>query len=116
MLHETDHVGARQFKASVEETKSRTVGSRSPYNVSLFRQVYACTKREFELTLGDKITLYIKFFIKFFIISISFIVGSLFYQQAINIQGDFSHGSTIYFPILFFGMHSVVVTNEGCYW
>lgn len=100
MLHETDHADARQFKASVEETKSKTVGRRSPYTISFFRQVLACTKREIELTLGDKTTLYTKFFI---IISNSLIVGSLFYGQATNTIGNFSRGGTLFFSILFLG-------------
>ncbi|KAB8291253.1 hypothetical protein EYC80_009940 [Monilinia laxa] len=100
MLHKTDHADARQFKASVEETKSKTVGPRSPYTVSFFRQVYACTKREIELTLGDKTTLYTKFFI---IISNSLIVGSLFYGQPTNTLGNFSRGGTLFFSILFLG-------------
>ncbi|KAF7951033.1 uncharacterized protein EAE97_002585 [Botrytis byssoidea] len=100
MLHETDHADARQFKASVEETKSKTVGPRSPYTVSFFRQVLACTKREVELTLGDKTTLYTKFFI---IISNSLIVGSLFHGQSSNTLGNFSRGGTLFFSILFLG-------------
>lgn len=100
MLHETDHADARQFKASVVETKSKTVGSRSPYTVSFFRQVLACTKREIELTLGDKSTLYTKFFI---IISNSLIVGSLFHGQPMNTVGNFSRGGTLFFSILFLG-------------
>lgn len=100
MLHETDHADARQFKASVEETKSKTVGTRSPYTVSFFRQVLACTKREIQLTLGDKTTLYTKFFI---IISNSLIVGSLFHGQASNTLGNFSRGGTLFFSILFLG-------------
>ncbi|ESZ91641.1 ABC drug exporter AtrF [Sclerotinia borealis F-4128] len=100
MLHETDHADARQFKASVEETKSKTVGSRSPYTVSFYRQVLACTKREIELTLGDKTTLYTKFFI---ILSNSLIVSSLFYGQPANTLGNFSRGGTLFFSILFLG-------------
>lgn len=81
MLHETDHADARQFKESVQEGKSKTVSDRSSYTVSFFRQVLACTKREFWLTFGDRTTLYTKFFI---IISNSLIVGSLFYGQSTN--------------------------------
>ena len=100
MLQETDHADARQFKQSVQETKSKTVSKRSSYTVSFIRQVLACTKREFWLTIGDKTTLYTKFFI---IISNGFIVGSLFYGQGTDTEGAFSRGGTLFFSILFLG-------------
>jgi ABC-type multidrug transport system ATPase subunit len=99
-LEETDHADARQFKQSVQETKSKTVSKRSSYTVSFIRQVLACTKREFWLTLGDKTTLYTKFFI---IISNALIVGSLFYGQSSDTVGSFSRGGTLFFSILFLG-------------
>ena len=99
-LHETNHADAREFKQSVKETKSKTVSNRSPYTVSFFRQVVACTKREFWLTFGDKTTLYTKFFI---IISNGLIVGSLFYGQSKDTAGAFSRGGSLFFSILFLG-------------
>ncbi|TVY85139.1 ABC transporter G family member [Lachnellula suecica] len=100
MLHETDHADAREFKQSVQETKSKTVQKNSSYTVSFVRQVLACTKREFWLTWGDKTTLYTKFFI---IISNGLIVGSLFYGQSTDTEGAFSRGGTLFFSILFLG-------------
>jgi ATP-binding cassette subfamily G (WHITE) protein 2 (SNQ2) len=99
-LHETDHADVREFKRSVQETKSKTVSKRSSYTVSFVRQVLACTKREFWLTFGDKTTLYTKFFI---IISNGWIVGSLFHGQSTNTLGAFSRGGTLFFSILFLG-------------
>ncbi|TAQ88979.1 hypothetical protein B7494_g2691 [Chlorociboria aeruginascens] len=100
VLTETDHADAREFKQSVQEAKSKTVSNRSSYTVSFFRQVLACTKREIWLTLGDRTTLYTKFFI---IISNALIVGSLFYGQSTNTEGAFSRGGTLFFSILFLG-------------
>ncbi|KAF4637433.1 hypothetical protein G7Y89_g666 [Cudoniella acicularis] len=99
-LKDSDHADARQFKQSVQETKSKTVSKRSPYTVSFVRQVLACTKREFWLTFGDKTTLYTKFFI---IISNGLIVSSLFHGQSTNTEGAFSRGGTLFFSILFLG-------------
>jgi hypothetical protein len=95
-----DHADAREFERTVQETKSKNVSDRSPYTVSFFRQVLACTRREFWLTWGDKTTLYTKFFI---IISNALIVGSLFYGQSDNTEGAFSRGGTLFFSILFLG-------------
>lgn len=91
-LQESDLQDAQQFKQSVQEQKSKTVSRNSPYTVSFVRQVLACTKREFELTLGDTTTLYTKGFI---IISIGLIVGSLFFGQSVGTEGAFSRGGTV---------------------
>ncbi|KAG4425656.1 hypothetical protein IFR04_001118 [Cadophora malorum] len=100
MLQETNHADAREFKQTVSETKSKHVSDNSSYTVSFFRQVLACTKREFWLTWGDKTTLYTKFFI---IISNGLIVGSLFYGQSLDTSGAFARGGTLFFSILFLG-------------
>lgn len=99
-IHQNDHADAREFEQTVQEGKSKTVSNRSPYTVSFIRQVLACTKREFWLTLGDPVTLYTKFFI---IISNGLIVGSLFYGQSTNTMGAFSRGGTLFFSVLFLG-------------
>ncbi|PBP22087.1 hypothetical protein BUE80_DR007074 [Diplocarpon rosae] len=100
LLRDTDHADAREFKQTVLETKSKHVSDRSSYTVSFFRQVLACTQRELWLTLGDRTTLYTKFFI---ILSNGLIVGSLFYGQPSNTSGAFSRGGTLFFSILFLG-------------
>lgn len=100
VLHDTDHADAREFKQSVKETKSKTVSNRSSFTVSFVRQVLACLQREVYLTLGDKTTLYTKFFI---IISNGLIVASLFYGQSQNTEGAFSRGGTLFFSMLFLG-------------
>ncbi|KAL3420743.1 ABC drug exporter [Phlyctema vagabunda] len=100
MLEETNHADTREFKQSVSETKSKTVSKKSSYTVSYVRQVLACTKREFWLTLGDKTSIYTKFFIS---ISMALIVGSLFYGQSLDTSGAFSRGGTLLFSSLFLG-------------
>jgi ATP-binding cassette subfamily G (WHITE) protein 2 (SNQ2) len=100
MLKESDFGDARQFKETVAQTKSKHVSSRSPYTVSFFRQVLACTRREMWLTLGDRTTLYTKFFI---IVSNALIVSSLFHGQSLGTSGAFSRGGSLFFSILFLG-------------
>ncbi|KAL9050906.1 MAG: hypothetical protein Q9206_004901, partial [Seirophora lacunosa] len=99
-LHDTDCKDAQQFKESVQEQKSRTVSKKSNFTVSLWRQVLACTAREFWLVFGDRPTLYTKLFI---IISNGLIVGSLFYDQPDSTDGTFTRGGAIFFSILFLG-------------
>ena len=99
-LERTEHADAKEFVKSVQEEKSRTVFKRSPYTVSFFRQVMACTRREFWLIKGDPTLLYTKYFI---IISNGLIVGSLFYGQGDTTSSLFSRGGVLFFSILFIG-------------
>jgi len=99
-LGNTEYLDAREFKQTVKEQKSKHVSKGSSYTVSYWRQIIACTKREFWLTWGDPTTLYTKFFI---IVSNGLIVGSLFYGQPTNTEGAFTRGGTAFFSILFLG-------------
>ncbi|KAL9634498.1 MAG: hypothetical protein Q9164_004047, partial [Protoblastenia rupestris] len=99
-LEHTDYVDAREFKQSVKESQSKRVSDKSSFTVSYWRQVSACTRREFWLVWGDKPSLYTKFFI---IISIGLIVASLFYGQPDSTDGAFSRGGAAFFSILFLG-------------
>lgn len=99
-LGTTEYIDAREFKQSVKEQKSKRVSKGSSYTVSYWRQILACTKREFWLTWGDPTTLYTKFFI---IVSNGLIVGSLFYGQPTTTEGAFTRGGTAFFSILFLG-------------
>ena len=48
-LERTEHGDARAFKQSVKEQKSKYVSKKSNFTVSFWRQVLACTRREFWL-------------------------------------------------------------------
>ena len=99
-LHDTGHADARQFQQSVKEQQSKRVSEKSSFTVSYWRQILACTRREFWLVWGDKPTLYTKFFI---IISNALIVASLFYGQSNDTSGAFTRGGLAFFSILFLG-------------
>ncbi|KAJ5936921.1 ABC multidrug transporter atrF [Penicillium verhagenii] len=99
-LEETQQEDTRRFESSVAQSKSKTVSKKSPYTVSLARQVAACVQREFWLLFGDKTSLYTKYFI---IISNGLIVSSLFYGEAMDTSGAFSRGGALFFSILFLG-------------
>lgn len=92
----------RQFQEAVQEQKSnsRLISTQSSHTVSFWRQVMACTLREFWLFWGDKSTLYTKVFI---IVSTALIVGSLFYGESLDTSGAFSRGGALFFSILFLG-------------
>lgn len=99
-LEQSNFEDAKRFENAVQEGKSKHVGEGTPYTVSFFRQVMACTKREFWLIFGDTTTLYTKVFI---IISNGLIVGSLFYGESLDTEGAFTRGGALFFSILFLG-------------
>ncbi|OQD78445.1 hypothetical protein PENDEC_c001G03921 [Penicillium decumbens] len=99
-LQETELEDTRRFQKTVAQSKSKTVSKKSPYTVSLVRQVAACVKREFWLLWGDRTSLYTKYFI---IISNALIVSSLFYGESLDTSGAFSRGGALFFSILFLG-------------
>ncbi|KAF2206076.1 ABC drug exporter AtrF [Delitschia confertaspora ATCC 74209] len=99
-LKRSDHIDAKEFVDAVRESKSKMVRKKSPFTISFFRQVWACTIREFWLTWGDKTTLATKLFI---IISNGLVVGSLFHGESLDTSGAFSRGGALFFSILFLG-------------
>ncbi|KAH0596640.1 hypothetical protein MHUMG1_05758 [Metarhizium humberi] len=99
-MRDTGHADAQTFVDSVRDAKSRTVLKQSVYTVSLWKQVLACTRREFWLVWGDKTSLYTKFFV---IVSNGLIVGSLFYNTPADTGGAFLRGGVAFFSILFLG-------------
>ncbi|KHN95207.1 ABC drug exporter AtrF [Metarhizium album ARSEF 1941] len=99
-IHDTGQSDAQTFVDSVRDAKSKTVMRQSVYTVSLWKQVLACTRREFWLIWGDKTSLYTKFFV---IVSNGLIVGSLFYDTPANTSGAFLRGGAAFFSILFLG-------------
>jgi ABC-type multidrug transport system ATPase subunit len=90
----------RRFQQTVGASKSRTVSKKSSYTVSFPKQVAACVKREVWLLLGDKTSLYTKFFIA---IANALIVSSLFYGESLNTSGAFARGGVLFFSVLFLG-------------
>ncbi|KAI9709125.1 MAG: hypothetical protein M1820_003571 [Bogoriella megaspora] len=99
-LKETEFADAKEFQQAVHEDKSKRVPRSSNYTVPFWKQVFACTQREFWLLIGDTTTLYTKFFI---IISMSLVVGSLFYGESLDTSGAFPRGGALFFSILFLG-------------
>ena len=99
-LRNTEYLDAREFKQSVKDAQSNSVSKNSSFTVSYWKQILACTRREFWLVWGDKSTLYTKFFI---IISNGLIVSSLFYGQSDSTAGAFPRGGVAFFSILFLG-------------
>ncbi|KAL9110908.1 MAG: hypothetical protein Q9227_004523 [Pyrenula ochraceoflavens] len=68
------------------------------YTISFYKQVLACTQRQFLVTIGDRASLIGKWG---GIVFQSLIVGSLFYNMPKDASGVFPRGGALFFILLF---------------
>lgn len=83
-----------ELKRSMQNDKSRFVSSRSPYTISLFRQIVLCSQRQIWQLKGHTGPLYIK------IISAvvnGLLIGSMFYDQPQTTEGMYSRGGVLFY-------------------
>ncbi|KAL3471230.1 ABC-2 type transporter-domain-containing protein [Aspergillus californicus] len=90
----TDHGSLEDFKKALQTDKSRFVSSKSPYTISLFRQVVLCAKRQIWQIKGHMAPLYIKIISS---IIYGLLVGSMFYDQPQTTDGMYSRGGVIFY-------------------
>ena len=97
-LKDSNLTDAKTFKDSVALQKSKTVRGNSNYTVSLVRQIFACTRREFWLLKGNLQALYTKTLIN---LGVALVIGSLFYNTPHTTVGMFSRGGVLSISLLF---------------
>ncbi|KAJ1036135.1 hypothetical protein NDA18_000001 [Ustilago nuda] len=91
---------ADRLKQTVRSEKRKGVNKGSSYTVSFWDQVLSCIWRQLLIKWGARGDLYVKLFT---IISVSFMISSLFYNQPFDSQGVFTRGGILLFACLFNG-------------
>ncbi|KAL2819862.1 ABC-2 type transporter-domain-containing protein [Aspergillus cavernicola] len=91
---DTDYGSLEEFKKALQADKSRFVSSKSPYTISLFRQVVLCAKRQIWQLKGHMAPLYIKIISS---VIYGLLVGSMFYDQPQTTDGMYSRGGVIFY-------------------
>ncbi|EFA76868.1 hypothetical protein PPL_09620 [Heterostelium album PN500] len=86
------------FIQQIRNEKSKTAGKRSPYSASFITQCIALTKRQMQLSYGDKFTI-VSLFLTVFINS--FILGGVYFQMDRTTDGLFTRGGAIFSSIIF---------------
>ncbi|KAI0401483.1 putative ABC multidrug transporter [Xylaria palmicola] len=76
----------------------------SVYQVSLARQIWACTKRQFQVMWGDRWTNALKLGSN---IVVALISGSLFYNLAPTSAATFDRAGALFWPILYLGLNTM---------
>ncbi|KAH7305560.1 ABC-2 type transporter-domain-containing protein [Stachybotrys elegans] len=90
----------QQQQAMVEERRRNMSDktAKKNYTVSFWKQVMACTERQFLVMWGDKASLLGKWG---GLVFQGLIVGSLFYNLPVSATGAFPRGGTLFFLLLF---------------
>jgi ABC-type multidrug transport system ATPase subunit len=83
-----------EFKKTVQSDKSRFVSPKSPYTISLFRQVVLCAKRQMWQLKGHMSPLYIKLVS---CVIYGLLIGSMFYNQPDTTEGMYSRGGVLFY-------------------
>ncbi|GAC97998.1 hypothetical protein PHSY_005586 [Pseudozyma hubeiensis SY62] len=91
---------ADQLKQTVRSEKRKGVSKGSSYTVSFWDQILSCIWRQLLIKWGARGDLYVKLFT---IISVSFMISSLFYKQPFDSEGVFTRGGILLFACLFNG-------------
>lgn len=89
--------------------KNRSLSSwlsrqKSPYQVSLGRQIVACTKRQFQIIWGDRLTNILNIASA---LIMSLVTASLFYNLQNDSSSIFPRPGALFFPILLFGLNAM---------
>lgn len=77
---------------------------KSPYHVSLGRQIAVCTKRQFQIIWGDRLTNILNISSA---LIMSLVTASLFYNLPNTSESIFPRPGALFFPILFFGLNAM---------
>lgn len=91
---DTDHGSLDEFKKAIQTDKSRFASSKSPYTISLFRQVVLCAKRQIWQIKGHLSPLYIKLLS---CVIYGLLIGSMFYDQPQSTDGMYSRGGVLFY-------------------
>lgn len=83
-----------EFKRTMQSDKSRFVSSKSPYTISLFRQIVLCTQRQLWQLKGHLGPLYIKLVSA---VIYGLLIGSMFYDQPQTTDGMYSRGGVLFY-------------------
>jgi hypothetical protein len=78
----------------MQKDKSRFVSSKSPYTISLFRQVVLCAKRQMWQLKGHLSPLYIKLIS---CVVYGLLIGSMFYDLPQTTEGMYARGGVLFY-------------------
>ncbi|ETW86786.1 ABC transporter [Heterobasidion irregulare TC 32-1] len=90
---ETEKNDQEAFRASVADDKKRGVSRKSPYTLSLFDQVKALTRRQFQVRLQDRFQIFTSYALS---TALALVIGGAFFNLPPTSAGAFTRGSVIF--------------------
>ncbi|PSK38472.1 Brefeldin A resistance protein [Elsinoe australis] len=106
---EAEHNTA-EFKLAVAEEKSPSLPKKSPLTIPLPAQILTAIVRQYQILLGDVVSLVIKQLLVLFIALIS---GSLFYDAQDDSTGLFVKSGAIFTSLLIFGLMAMSEVTDS---
>lgn len=100
-IHDLEYVRTLEKNRSWSSWLSRR---RSPYHISLWRQIMACTKRQYQIVWGDRLTNILNISSA---VIMSLVTASLFYNLQPDSSSIFPRPGALFFPILLFGLNAM---------
>ncbi|KAJ6535720.1 ABC transporter CDR4 [Mycena capillaripes] len=86
-----------RFRESRKMMQSKSISSKSPYTISIRRQIALCMGRGFQRLRGDLTTFYVTVFGNFIM---ALIISSVFYNQKDSTSSFYSRGALLFFAVL----------------
>jgi ATP-binding cassette subfamily G (WHITE) protein 2 (SNQ2) len=100
-IRDLEHVRTLEKNRSWSSWLSRR---KSPYHISLWRQIIACTKRQYQIIWGDRLTNILNISSA---VIMSLVTASLFYNLQPDSSSIFPRPGALFFPILLFGLNAM---------
>ncbi|KAJ7128069.1 ABC-2 type transporter-domain-containing protein [Mycena filopes] len=85
------------FRTSRKLQQSKSISSKSPYTISVRRQIALCMERGFQRLQGDLTTFYTTVFGNFIM---TLIISSVFYNLPLNTSSFYSRGALLFYAVL----------------
>lgn len=101
-----------EFKRAMQGDKSRFVSSKSPYTISLFRQIVLCAQRQMWQLKGHMGPLYIKLISA---VVYGLLIGSMFYNQPRTTEGMYSRGGVLFYSSILLAWLQMSELEEAMY-
>ncbi|KAL4804144.1 ABC-2 type transporter-domain-containing protein [Aspergillus unguis] len=105
LVHEEDDLLAAVLR---ERTKRHIPRPQSVYTTGIWNQVLACTIRQWQIMMGDRLSLVIKLVSS---ILQALVCGSLFYDLKLDSSSVFLRPGVLFFPVLYYLLESMSETT-----
>lgn len=97
IMFENDKADQEAFRQSVLEDKRKGVSKKSPFTLGYLGQIKALTKRQFQLRLQDRFSLYTSYI---FSTILAIVIGATFFDLPTTAAGGFTRSSLIFVAML----------------